>query len=266
MAVDQGYSAAAQVTQSFAITAPPRKLYYVHADHLGTPRAITDSTTNTKVWEWGNEDAFGNNLPNEDPLNTGVATKYNLRFPGQYYDLETNTHYNYFRDYDPGTGRYVQSDPIGLNGGFSTYAYVGGRPVASIDPLGWLEKCRKIIEDEWRKIARGEKIVDYKSLGLANDLLGALINAATTINPGMSAGMKIPIYQDVQLNRLFKVTVEVCVDDCTGKETARRKLREKGIDQYQEVFFNGTREGAPDYAGPDPSFETRWGYGKLPRS
>ena len=80
--------------------------------------------------------AFGNNLPNEDPLNTGVATKYNLRFPGQYYDAETQSHYNHFRDYDPGIGRYIESDPIGLRGGLNTFAYVYDNPLILSDPTG----------------------------------------------------------------------------------------------------------------------------------
>jgi len=62
--------------------------------------------------------------------------EYNLRFPGQFYDKETGLHYNTFRDYDPVTGRYVDSDPMGLAGGLNTYAYVGGNPVDLVDPLG----------------------------------------------------------------------------------------------------------------------------------
>lgn len=108
-----------------------------YPDHLGTPRAITTSdTTNTKVWEWKNDDPFGNNAVNEDPANTGTAFKYNNRFPGQIADQETGTYYNYFRDYDPTIGRYVESDPIGLGGGINTYGYVGGNPIRSIDPSG----------------------------------------------------------------------------------------------------------------------------------
>lgn len=93
---------------------------YVHADHLGTPRAITRPSDNAKVWEWSNTEPFGANLPNENPSGLG-AFAYNLRFPRQYYDQETGTHYNYFRDYDLATGRYGQSDPIGLKGGINTY-------------------------------------------------------------------------------------------------------------------------------------------------
>ena len=56
--------------------------------------------------------------------------------PGQYYDVETGNHYNYFRDYDPKVGRYAESDPIGLRGGLDTYGYVYGSPLTHVDPLG----------------------------------------------------------------------------------------------------------------------------------
>ncbi len=56
--------------------------------------------------------------------------------PGQYFDAETNTHYNYYRDYDPSQGRYIESDPLGLSAGLGTYIYVDNTPIAKIDLLG----------------------------------------------------------------------------------------------------------------------------------
>jgi RHS repeat-associated protein len=108
-------------------------LYYVHADHLDTPRLITDTSNNLR-WRW-DSDAFGTNAPSENP--TGLGTfEYSLRFPGQQYDGVMGLHYNYFRDYDPAVGRYIESDPIGLNGGLNTYAYAYGQPIRFVDPSG----------------------------------------------------------------------------------------------------------------------------------
>ena len=66
-----------------------------------------------------------------------------LRFPGQYFDAETGLHYNYFRDYDPSTGRYIESDPIGLDGGLNTYLYAESNPLLLVDPYGLLSSKKK---------------------------------------------------------------------------------------------------------------------------
>jgi RHS repeat-associated protein len=67
---------------------------------------------------------------------SGRSVLYNLRFPGQYYQAETGLNCNYYRDYDSATGRYVESDPIGLHGGVNTYGYVGASPISRKDPSG----------------------------------------------------------------------------------------------------------------------------------
>ncbi len=108
-------------------------LFYIDSDHLNTPRTITNQAKQ-KRWEW-NSDPFGSTLANENPAALGVFT-FNLRFPGQYFDKETGLHYNYFRDYNPQIGRYIQSDPIGLEGGLNTYGYVDSQPLFFADPTG----------------------------------------------------------------------------------------------------------------------------------
>ncbi|MDO8344562.1 MAG: RHS repeat-associated core domain-containing protein [Cellvibrio sp.] len=106
-------------------------VYYIHSDHLNTPQVITDA--NQQVVWMGDYEPFGKLAANQTN-----SIKLFSRFPGQYLDNETGLYYNYFRDYDPSIGRYIESDPIGLEGGINTYGYVVGNPVNNIDPKGLL--------------------------------------------------------------------------------------------------------------------------------
>jgi RHS repeat-associated protein len=103
-------------------------VYYVNNNHLPAPVLITDQNK-TIVWQ-AKYDPFGNVSLVKQTI------KNNVRFPGQYYDDISGLHYNHYRHYHPGLGRYVQSDPIGLDGGVNTYGYVGGNPVNDVDPQG----------------------------------------------------------------------------------------------------------------------------------
>ncbi|MGB5056577.1 MAG: RHS repeat-associated core domain-containing protein [Nitrospirales bacterium] len=101
---------------------------YVHTDHLGTPQKMADAT---KAIVW---DAVYTPFGQVHSI-TGTATN-NQRFPGKYADAETGYSYNYFRDYDPTTGRYIQNDPVDTQDGLNRYAYVGNSPTRFVDRLG----------------------------------------------------------------------------------------------------------------------------------
>ncbi|QDE39877.1 RHS repeat-associated core domain-containing protein [Luteibacter pinisoli] len=106
-------------------------LSYVVADGLGTPRAVVDASGTTK-WQW----AYASNPFGENAPTSSSGYVLNLRYAGQYFDQESGLVHNGFRDYEAATGRYLQSDPIGLAGGASTFGYVTGRPLTSQDPSG----------------------------------------------------------------------------------------------------------------------------------
>lgn len=161
-------------------------LYYIHNDHLGTPRALTDQNQNV-VWA-ATYTPFG-----EANITTETVSN-NLRFPGQYHDAETGLHYNYFRYYDPSLGRYLKSDPIGILRDYSdpqiqviaqfdlielnkkitslnhTYAYVEQNPIIWMDPTGLacfdsacVARARALAQSA-ENIAHGNKIRKVKVL------------------------------------------------------------------------------------------------------
>ena len=128
-----GSTPVAIFTADPANAANPPLVYYVHADHLDTPRMVIDKN-GARRWRWLAE-PFGTTAPETNPDNVGVFN-LNLRFPGQYADSESGLFYNYFRTYDFSLGRYSQVDPIGLTAGIDVYSYVGSNPVSYIDPKG----------------------------------------------------------------------------------------------------------------------------------
>jgi RHS repeat-associated protein len=123
------------------------KHYAIQSDHLNTPRRLIQSDGQV-AWQWAYS-AFGDEKPtiaknrfantdlNQSFGTTAVpAVTFNLRYPGQYFDQETSLHYNYHRSYSATTGRYTQADPIGLDGGWNRFGYVGQNPLSFTDPLG----------------------------------------------------------------------------------------------------------------------------------
>lgn len=101
---------------------------FVHTDHLNTPQRLTDQAQQV-LWD-ASYSPFGVAALLQNTMENP------LRLPGQYFDAETGLHQNWMRDYDPSLGRYLQSDPIGLDGGLNTYAYANGNPLAFSDPTG----------------------------------------------------------------------------------------------------------------------------------
>ena len=112
-----------------------RGVYYIYADHLDTPRLITNQAGQS-VWKYDNNDPFGGNAPDENPSGLG-AFEFPLRDKGTYADKETNLVYNWNRYRDPPSGRFIQADPLGINAGdISLYVLRSNNPLSFSDPKG----------------------------------------------------------------------------------------------------------------------------------
>lgn len=170
-----------------AIMVPPQpqsrislNIYYVYPDHLGAPRVVTRASDNYIVWRWDIADPFGLYQPDENPSRLGKFT-YNPRFPGQVFDEETTNYYNYYRDYDPRLGRYIESDPIGLRGGINTFSYVKSNPLSYTDLEG-----KEIVGAAIGIVAGG--VAGYVSGGWRGAIAGGVVGGAVgLVAPWLSA-------------------------------------------------------------------------------
>jgi RHS repeat-associated protein len=124
------------------------RLLSIVTDHLGTPSELFDPTGKT-VWSV-QFDPYGNPVRGK-----GRLEDCPLRLQGQYFDSESGLHYNRFRYYDPGTGRFISRDPILLAGGVAQYQYAPN-PTRSCDPLGLCEETlyRTMSQEDFEELQR----------------------------------------------------------------------------------------------------------------
>ncbi|MFD8497651.1 RHS repeat-associated core domain-containing protein [Amycolatopsis sp. NPDC059657] len=132
-----------------------RRFYSIVTDLIGSPAEMVDVAGNL-VWE-AHATLWGAMVSGRA---TGATTA--LRFPGQYYDEESGLCYNYFRHYDPESGRYVSTDPLGLAAGPNPRSYVDN-PMQWIDPFG-LAPCRQRPRIEDGNLKEGWQHIDSRHI------------------------------------------------------------------------------------------------------
>ena len=158
------------------------RLYAIDSDHLNTPRRLTNSQGQV-AWQWlisgygevaPTTGAQGYAQNNTGSRNYSEAIKFDLRYPGQQWDEETGLAYNLHRYYDAATGRYVQADPIGLEGGWNRFGYVDGDPLNFADDEG-LQKRGSTPAVSW-----GQAQLNFQGISLTNQIRQYQPNYAPT--------------------------------------------------------------------------------------
>jgi RHS repeat-associated protein len=189
---------------------------YVYADHLNTARVIVRPSDQAILWVWSSQEAFGQTLATNPNSSTLGSYTYNLRFPGQIADAESNWFENWTRSYDPNGGVYKQSDMLGLAGAsVSTYGYVSGSPLSRFDSQGLLGSDIAV-DDAYLAANMGHSVgeaalagvamLSVSTLGMA-DLMGlgplaALLLEANNLADGMPASSSLPMgSRRLQLNQ-----------------------------------------------------------------
>ncbi|WP_258077331.1 RHS repeat-associated core domain-containing protein, partial [Xanthomonas arboricola] len=198
----------------------------IEPDHLGSPRVVVDAARDVAVWNWSLKgEAFGNTAPNQDPDGDGTAMVFDMRFPGQRFDVASGFNQNYFRDYDAATGRYGQSDPIGLNGGISTYQYALGKPLIASDKSG--QKTYVIVTRDLGIGSHTAMLIDSENgappflYDPAGSYMGETRGSGGVFE-GVDGGASLRSYVDYQ--KSTGSSVEVIVLNTTARQENRFKM------------------------------------------
>jgi RHS repeat-associated protein len=193
------------------------KISFSHNDHLLTPKAYTDASAN-RTWS-GLGQAFGY---------MGEGTEGGFwrvpRYPGQVIE-DINLYYNFYRDYSPQIGRYIQIDPKGVDAGVNYYSYANQNALRHFDNLGLtVYHCGGVLHDwyhEWLCVGKNNCAGKYPS-GSANILWqdGEVIN-------------------DVFREDMCKpVGVGGCCDESVFESCVQRFIAKKGKETYSLLFAN----------------------------
>ncbi len=234
-------------------------VHYIHTDHLGTPRLATDDS-GTIVWRW-ESDAFGKTTADEDPDADGQITKINIRFSGQYFDVESELHYNFFRYYDPATGRYTASDPVGLSGGVNTFVYTLNNPLLFTDPFGLF--CQFEPWGGSSKMYTGRERTEWGPVSSQT-----LILPCWTGTPGAPCVIWTTKYSQIGvIMRQYRIRTEgkfVCYlwDSCN-----EHYYRSSEIDSYRDsdlMWENSGQETSNTWYEDGQNSGTDWGPDELP--
>ncbi|MFI6275844.1 putative adhesin [Streptomyces sp. NPDC050988] len=184
----QGLRPIAQTERVTAAEAPQEEIdsrfFAIVTDLVGTPSELVDEqgriAWRTRSTVWGTP-----------AWSADSTTSTPLRFPGQYFDPETELHYNCFRHYDPETARYLTSDPLGLAPALNPVGYVLN-PHAWADPLG-LSPCP--VGETTRAAPNfvagsGDGIVDVRQMGRPDNQL--VLSGHGGIRAGDGTSVTVP--------------------------------------------------------------------------
>lgn len=271
-----GFRVVSSVRPDAVVGMQDPQIYPIITDHLGSPRAIYAPSSATKVWSWSHYEAFGHQAPNETLTQDRFV--YDGRFPGQRFDESTNSMHNGFRTYSSKLGRYMQSDPLGLEAGWNTYAYVGNNPVGLTDYLGLAcnQKGCWNTDVEKRHAKSGNLDMYYRTAckggdtyacrahevasGSATSYLnysGALFTNARLEQSLKSNGCSVESkMEDIRLG-LMRERVEMLDDNDATWQNPYRMTSKQVSDFHREVF---DKNGADPVFGGDFLGRNRFGH------
>ena len=188
---------------------PNGDIMYIKTDNKGTPEVGYDEKDWSLRWIWGH-DAFGVGIVLNHP-----KFVMNLRYPGQVYDEITKLHYNHHRYYNPLLGRYMEPDPIGLEGGDNPYIYANNDPVNLVDPSGLsyasgIDYTASMVYESFYSDFQSSTYRDY---GMSNNFnsVDGIVYYANNYSGDYLVGNKLRI-----LSKEFKQCKQQCIEENYG--------------------------------------------------